>query len=219
MHEDHRKNMKNRFLTEGLDNFAPRNVLELLLFYAIPQKDTNAVAHELINRFGSLVGVFDASVDDLMQINGISEHTAVLIKLIPQLSRRYFLEKNTGRPTLRSMEDVGKYLVARYVGITTETVMMLLLDNKFGLMECVTVHEGSVNSSAITMRRLVETAIFKHASMVIIAHNHPGGITIPSPDDIHTTKQMKQAFDLVEIGMLAHVIVAGDEYRDIMPDA
>lgn len=218
MHEDHRKHTKNRFLTEGLENFEPHNVLELLLFYSIPQKDTNVLAHELINRFGSLSGVFDASFDDLLSVNGISEHTAVLIKLVPQLSRRYFLEKTTGKTMLKSIDDIGKYLVARYVDVTTETVLMILLDNKFGLMECVTVHEGSVNSSAITMRRLIETAMFKRASMVIIAHNHPSGVTIPSSDDLYTTREMKRAFDLVGIGMLAHIIVAGDEYRDILPD-
>ena len=216
MHKDHRKHTKDRFLSEGLDSFEPHNVLELLLFYSIPQKDTNETAHILINRFGSLSAVFDAPYDDLLTVPGISEHSATLIKLIPAISRRYAMEKNSKVTKLSSIEDIGKYLVARYLGVTEETVLLLLLDNKFGLIDCVKVHEGSVNSSAITMRKLIETALFKRASMVVLAHNHPSGVALPSSDDLFTTQQVKRAFDLVEIGMLAHIIVAGDTFTNIL---
>lgn len=216
MHKDHRKHTKDRFLSEGLDSFEPHNVLELLLFYSIPQKDTNETAHMLINRFGSLSAVFDAPYDDLLTVPGISEHSATLIKLIPAISRRYAMEKNSKVTKLSSIEDIGKYLVARYLGVTEETVLLLLLDNKFGLIDCVKVHEGSVNSSAITMRKLIETALFKRASMVVLAHNHPSGVALPSSDDLFTTQQVKCAFDLVEIGMLAHIIVAGDTFTNIL---
>ena len=216
MHKDHRKHKKDRFLSEGLDSFEPHNVLELLLFYSIPQKDTNETAHMLINRFGSLSAVFDAPYDDLLTVPGISEHSATLIKLIPAISRRYAMEKNSKVTKLSSIEDIGKYLVARYLGVTEETVLLLLLDNKFGLIDCVKVHEGSVNSSAITMRKLIETALFKRASMVVLAHNHPSGVALPSSDDLFTTQQVKRAFDLVEIGVLAHIIVAGDTFTNIL---
>lgn len=216
MHKDHRKHTKDRFLSEGLDSFEPHNVLELLLFYSIPQKDTNETAHMLINRFGSLSAVFDAPYDDLLTVPGISEHSATLIKLIPAISRRYAMEKNSKVTKLSSIEDIGKYLVARYLGVTEETVLLLLLDNKFGLIDCVKVHEGSVNSSAITMRKLIEIALFKRASMVVLAHNHPSGVALPSSDDLFTTQQVKRAFDLVEIGMLAHIIVAGDTFTNIL---
>lgn len=216
MHKDHRKHTKDRFLSEGLDSFEPHNVLELLLFYSIPQKDTNETAHMLINRFGSLSAVFDAPYDDLLTVPGISEHSATLIKLIPAISRRYAMEKNSKVTKLSSIEDIGKYLVARYLGVTEETVLLLLLDNKFGLIDCVKVHEGSVNSSAITMRKLIETALFKRASMVVLAHNHPSGVALPSSDDLFTTQQVNRAFDLVEIGMLAHIIVAGDTFTNIL---
>ena len=216
MHKDHRKHTKDRFLSEGLDSFEPHNVLELLLFYSIPQKDTNETAHMLINRFGSLSAVFDAPYDDLLTVPGISEHSATLIKLIPAISRRYAMEKNSKVTKLSSIEDIGKYLVARYLGVTEETVLLLLLDNKFGLIDCVKVHEGSVNSSAITMRKLIETALFKRASMVVLAHNHPSGVALPSSDDLFTTQQVKRALDLVEIGMLAHIIVACDTFTNIL---
>lgn len=208
--------MKQRFLTDGIDHFDAHNVLELLLFYSIPQRDTNEIAHALMERFGSLAAVFDAPFDELVSVPGIKEHSATLIKLIPALSRRYAVEKNRTSDALSSIDKIGRYLVDRYVGINIETVFLLLLDNKFGLIECVKVHEGSVNSSAITLRRLVETALFKHASMAVLAHNHPGGVALPSSDDLFTTREVKRAFDLMEIKLLAHIIVAGDSYLDIL---
>lgn len=216
MHENHRERVKRRFLTEGLDNFEPHNVLELLLFYSIPQKDTNELAHALIERFGTLAEVFDASFDDLIGVPGIKEHSAVLIKMVPALSRRYAIEKNRTTASLSSMEKIGEYLVNKYVGINVETVFLLLLDNKFNLIECVKIHEGSVNSSAITLRRLIETALFKRASMAVLAHNHPSGVALPSSDDLFTTREIKRAFDLMEIKLLAHIIVAGNSYLDIL---
>lgn len=215
MHENHRDRVKKRFLAEGLESFEPHNVLELLLFYSIPQRDTNELSHSLIQRFGSLSGVFDASVEDLMRVSGIKEHSAVLIKMIPALSRRYIREKNQTKEPLSDMDKIGKYLVNYYIGINIETVVLLLLDNKFNVIELVKIHEGSVNSSAITMRRLVETALFKRASMAVLAHNHPSGMPIPSSDDIFTTREVKRAFDLMEIRLLGHIIVAGDAYVDI----
>lgn len=216
MHENHRERMKQRFLREGLDHFDPHNVLELLLFYSIPQKDTNELAHTLLAHFGSLAAVFDATTDDLMRVPGIGEHTAVLIKMIPALSRRYVLEKNQSSDCLSDIDKIGNFLVRKYVGVNVETVLLLLLDNKFSLIECVKIHEGSVNSAAITLRRLVELALFKRASMVVLAHNHPSGIAIPSGDDIVTTREIKRAFDLMEIKLLAHMVVAGDKYLNIL---
>lgn len=216
MHKDHRKHTKDRFLAEGLDSFEPHEILELLLFYSIPQRDTNGIAHELINRFVSLSAVLDAPYEDLLDVPGISEHSATLIKLIPAISRRYALEKNSKVTRLATIEDIGRYLVARYLGVTEETVLLLLLDNKYRLIECVKVHEGSVNSSAITMRKLVETALFKRASFAVLAHNHPDGIAIPSSDDIFTTQQAKRAFDLIEIKLIGHIIVAGDTFTNII---
>ena len=214
MHKEHRSRMKDRFLAEGIDSFEPHEILELLLYYSIPQKDTNELAHTLIDRFGKLSAVFDAPYDDLLSVPGVSEHTATLIKLIPALSRRYALEKNS-KILLATVEDVGKFLCARFLGVTEETVLLVLLDNKFRLIECVKVHEGSVNSSAITMRKLVELALFKRASFAYLAHNHPGGIAIPSSDDIYTTKQAARAFDLIEIKLLGHIVVAGDTFTNI----
>ena len=218
MHENHRDRLKNRFLTENLDTFEPHNVLELLLFYSIPQKDTNETAHRLIERFGSLSDVLDAPFEELIQVPGIKEHSATLLKLIPALSRRYMLDKHHGDEPLSSTEKIGQYFVDKYFGINVETVYLLLLDNKFDVIDCVKIHEGSVSSAAITLRRLVELALYRRASMVVLAHNHPSGVPIPSSEDIYTTREIKKAFDLLEIKMLGHILVAGEKYINILKD-
>ena len=216
MHENHRDRLKNRFLTENLDTFEPHNVQEHLLFYSIPQKDTNETAHRLIERFGSLSDVLDAPFEELIQVPGIKEHSATLLKLIPALSRRYMLEKHHGDEPLSSTEKIGQYFVDKYFGINVETVYLLLLDNKFDVIDCVKIHEGSVSSAAITLRRLVELALYRRASMVVRAHNHPSGVPIPSSEDNYTTREIKKAFDLLEIKMLGHILVAGEKYIIIL---
>jgi DNA repair protein RadC len=217
MHEQHRHRSKKRFLSEGLENFEPHNVLELLLFYSIPQKDTNEIAHSLIERFGSLSAVFDAPYEELIEVKGIKEHSATLIKLIPALARRYSVETKTEEePFFATLPQIGEFFVSKFIGITKETVYLLLLDNKYQKIDCVKIHEGSVNSSAVTMRRLVETALSRKASMAVLAHNHPNGLAIPSPDDMFTTNEASRAFSLMGIEFLGHILVAGRKYVNIL---
>ena len=216
MHKDHRIRVKNRFLTEGFDHFEPHNILEMLLFYAIPQKDTNELAHTLINRFGSLEKVFDASFEELLTVPGIKEHSATLIKMIPALARIYYMEKNKPGEALSDIDAWGKYFVNRYIGIEVETVFLLLLDNKFNVIECVKVHEGSVNSSFVSIRKMVMSACLRNASMVVLAHNHPSGLAIPSSTDLMTTYEFAKSLQLMDIKLLAHIVVAGNQYTDIL---
>lgn len=216
MHKDHRSRVKNRFLTEGLDHFEPHNILELLLFYAIPQKDTNELAHTLINRFGSLENVFDASFQDLLTVPGIKEHSATLIKMIPALARIYSIEKNKAGDALCDVDAWGKYFVSRYVGVDVETVFLLLLDNKFNVIDCVKLHEGSVNSSAVNIRKMTEIIFLRKAPMAVLAHNHPSGLPIPSAADITLTMDLYRAFQMLDVKFLGHILVAGDQYVNIL---
>jgi DNA repair protein RadC len=217
MHEQHRKRMKERFLREGIENFEPHNVLELLLFYSIPQKDTNETAHRLIEKFGSLSAVFEAPFSELIKVDGVKEHSATLIKLIPELAKRYVSESSGFCGTfVPTADDAGKYFKAKYIGATKEIVYLLLLDNKYKVLDCVKIHEGSVNSSAITMRKLIEAAIEKKAAFAVLAHNHPGGLALPSSDDIFTTRETARAFELIGVNFIAHILVAGDKYVDIL---
>lgn len=216
-HKDHRSRVKARFSREGLEGFAPHQVLELLLFYAIPQKDTNELAHRLLDRFGSLAGVFSASEEQLCTVDGIGEHAATLLRLfLPAAS--YALTDEAGRQnkTFRDLKSVGEYFVRRFMGAEKECVYLMLLDNRYSLIDCVKVYEGSVNSVAVTPRKLVEHAYHARASMAVLAHNHPFGIAIPSKDDIDTTVTLKKAFDTMGISLLEHVLVAGERYAPLL---
>ena len=217
MHKQHRQRMKERFLREGIEHFEPHNVLELLLFYSIPQKDTNETAHRLIERFGSLSAVFEAPFSELIKVDGVKEHSATLIKLVPELARRYISDSCTLSGTiLPTIDDVGKYFTAKYIGATKETVYLLLMDNKYKVIECNKLHEGSVNSSAITMRKIIEAAIAAGASCAVLAHNHPSGLLIPSSDDLFTTSEVQRALSMIGVNFLGHILVAGNKYTDIL---
>lgn len=216
-HKDHRSRVKARFEREGLEGFAPHQILELLLFYAIPQKDTNDLAHALLDRFGSLSGVFTASREELCRVDGIGEHAATLLRLfLPTAARALSDETHRQKKVFRDLKTVGDYFVRRYMGVPYETVYLMLLDNRYSLLDCIKVHEGSVNSVSITPRRLVELAYQAHASMVILAHNHPYGIAVPSDDDIGTTMTLKAAFETMGIPLLEHILVAGERYAPIL---
>lgn len=215
-HVNHRNRLKRRFLCEGLDNFQEHNALELALFFAIPQKDTNELAHALIDEFGSIAGVLDAPYESLINIDGIGEHAATFLKLIPELSRRYLLEKIPSGVNASDREQLSRYLIAKYGGETDEIVYLLVFDNGSNLIDCVKIHRGNINSSAFNIRKAVEAAISKKASAVIISHNHPGGRAVPSDDDMNTTELVQNAFSYLNIPLLGHIIVTENECVDIL---
>jgi len=218
MHEMHRQRVKKRFLNEGLDGFEPHNILELLLFYSTVQKDTNEIAHNLMNKFGTLSAVFDAPFEELIKIDGIKEHSATLIKLIPEISRKYMIDRETLSTILSDNDKIGKFLVNNYIGATNEIVKLVLLDNKRNLIDCVTLHEGSVNSASVSVRKIAEITFARGASMIALAHNHPRGTAIPSMDDINTTRSIERVLGYLDIKFLEHFVIAGDKYTPIMRD-
>lgn len=212
IHKGHRERLKQRFLEEGLDNFTDVQVLELLLFYAIPQKDTNPIAHGLLNHFGSLSQVLDADVAELKKVPGISDHSATLLALVTQLARFYQVDCAQRVEVLTSLDACGAYLVPRFFGRSNETVFLLCLDAKCKVICCKEVGEGSVNSASISVRRIVETALNCNATTVILAHNHPSGVAVPSSEDVQTTCRIAAALSAVEVHLADHIVVAEGDY-------
>ncbi len=213
MNDSPRDLMKNRFQSDGLTDFTQQEQLELLLYYSSsPKKDVPALAKKLLERFGSVTEVFDAPVEELISIKGMTMHIAVFMKMIPEISRKYMLTKTPDTDDFSDMNNIGRYLVNYYIGMNAETVVLVLLDAKNRMSDVVKIHEGSVNSTAVTIRKLVETALFKHAPKVVLAHNHPFGTTDPSRADVDLTFTVQQIFQLVGIEFLGHIVVAGDEF-------
>jgi len=211
----HRKRLRNKYIKNGIDSLTDHEILELMLFYSIPRKNTNHIAHRLIKKFGSLAAVFDATPDALLSVDGVGEATVAFIKLIPDLWGEHAYGKRRTRERLDSFDKIGAYLVDRFKGASREQSMLLFLDNQRGVIDCRTVSKGSVNNTHINIRNAVELAFSCNASSVVIAHNHPLGILEPSNADVMTTRELSRAFDAVSINFLEHFIVNEEGYLGV----
>ncbi len=204
--------MKQRFLKYGLENFDDINVLELLLFYACPRRDTNPVAHALLERFGTLDAVLDAGAAELQKVPGVGENSALLLSLIPAVSRRYMISKTPGREPIRSASDAGRYFLPRFMYEREEVVLALFLDARDCPIACLELSRGVVNAAEISSRRLASAALERNASAVILAHNHLSGVALPSAEDEQSTMVLRRALALLNVELRDHIIVAGCGY-------
>jgi len=203
--------MRQRFLSAGLDAFADHEVLELLMYYVIQRGNTNPAAHALIERYGSLSAVLEAPMEDLTKVKGVGERTAVLLHLVSQVGRRARLA-DAWELAVSSTGQVGNYLLELFAGLNRERLYQLCLDRKGKLLACKLLSEGSASSASLNIRLLVENAILTSASEVILAHNHPSGVALPSRDDFSTTEQARAALETVGVELRDHIIVADGDY-------
>lgn len=215
IHDGHRERVKNRFRKEGLDSFEEIHVLELALFYCVARKDTNPLAHALLDHLGSLTQVLEAPVEELVKVPGIGENTATFITLLREISRYYRTSRAKVSRPLTSINDCGEYLLPYFLGRRDETVFLLCLDAKCNVLCCRKVGEGSVNSASVPIRRIVEMALAVNATSVVLAHNHPSGVAQPSGEDIATTGRLFIALDAVGIELTDHIVVAGDHFTSV----
>ena len=216
IHAGHRERLRERYDRSGMDDYADHEVLELLLTYAIPRGDVNRQAHALVERFGSVAGVLDALPEEICEVEGLGPNAARFLTMMPSVFRRYALGKVTTTRTMDTLAAIGEYLMALYTGITFERVYLLLFDNSMGLIDCVHLTDGSVNCSNVTVRRIAELALFKHASGVVLAHNHPRGLAIPSGDDYRITQDVESALETLGVPLLEHIIVTENRYAPIV---
>ena len=204
LHASHRARLKARFCRQGMEGFEDHNVLELLLFYAVPRCDTNPIAHRLMERYGSLSAVFDAPVEDLVRVEGVGQHAAVLIKMIPALAARYCEDRFSVNKKLPSYEEVGAYLVSHFLGRQTESVFGLFYSSDLKFLD--------------SAREIAQHAILKNASYVVLAHNHPQGIPIASATDLDVTRELRAFLSQMEVRLLDHFIVAEGRFSSLMRD-
>ncbi len=210
VHKGHRKRLRDLYLKDGIDNFNDHQALELLLFYAIPQKDTNPLAHKLLDEFGSISAIFDAPVSYLERA-GLTENTIALLKLIPDFSRLYNIDKTDYKSKRVEVSKLCEYFRPKFIGRTNEVMYLLLMDKKYKELYCGMISKGSSNTTDVPITKILESAVMYKADYVAIAHNHPDGIALPSKADIKTTKMVYDALRLMNKYLVDHVIVSDDD--------
>lgn len=210
-HNGHRDRLRKKFLDNSFDSLEIHEVLELMLYYAIPRKDTNPIAHRLIDSFGSISAVFDAPIDKLKE-QGISENCAIYLKLMPQICRIYMEDKHNNADKIIDIDNIGEKLKHKFVGRDYEAVVLLLLDSKHKEVFCGVISKGSVSACEVYVRKIIELAVQYNAKFAVLSHNHPSGLALPSNADIATTKKVYQALRLIDVVLIDHIIVADDDY-------
>ena len=211
IHDGHRQRKKQQFLQHGLDGFADHEVLELALFYAIPRRDTNETAHRLLQKFGSLQEVFFAPVEELQKVEGVGENAAVLLHLLPELYRRSCLSTKE-EVIVNSVESAGRFFSRLLSGERREVLYQVCLDAKGKVLSHKRLASGTVSMAPVSIREVVENALHTDASVVMLGHNHPSGIALPSEEDREITVRIQQALAALGIRLADHIIVADNDF-------
>lgn len=216
-HEGHRQRVKNRFLKYGLESFEDHQVLEALLFYAVPKKDTNELAHLLLNTFGSFDKVFEADYDDLIKVKGIGENAASLIKFFQMLSKRYIHSTfvQDGEIRLNESKILKSYCKNLFKGEKKEIVYAIALDCDLYLMDQMMINTGEPNKVDIPFRKLTEFAIKCNCTRMVLTHNHPNGSMIASRTDLDATDEVAEQLGSVDVELVDHIVVGKDGVTSI----
>lgn len=211
-HEEHRRRVRKEFLANGFsDATPPHKILEMLLFYSIPRKDTNKIAHALLNRFGSISGVVNATPTKLMSVDGIGENSIALIKLLIPVFRHYKSSSVEKSNAPASMNSICDYIMAKYIGFTKEIFAVTSFNAKGEIVGFDTLNSGDVAYVGLSTRNFVEKVLERKATSVVISHNHPTGTALPSPSDVQTTKRIAALLATLGITLLDHIIVSNED--------
>lgn len=211
LHNKHRQRLRERFMNVGVDGLQEHEIIELLLFYAIPRKNTNEIAHELINEYGNLANIFDADEESLMKINGAGESVATLFKLMRECVNKYINDKNNIANVHLTPLNIDTYIKNLFYGHTKEVAYAVLLDGDCIVRKVKKLSSGTVNATPLYPREVVKLAVNEKYPYVLIAHNHPNGSAVPSQNDLNITKTIELALNFIDVRLVDHVIVAGEK--------
>lgn len=206
-HAGHRERMRERFAETGLAGFADHEILEFLLFYVNAQKNTNDLGHALIDRFGSLKGVLNAEYGELLQVRGIGERSAMLIKLLPEIFRKYSTSDAINTP-MKKCEDRCGYFLRALDSRTEEIVLLACLNDQWKLQSVFEIARGIPDRVEINPQRLLRVALASGCTNFILAHNHPMGLPVASFEDINVTETLCKLMKKVQLYLVDHIIVA-----------
>lgn len=206
VHINHRSRLKNKFIDNGFSTFLEHEMLELLLFFSIPQADTNPTAHRLIEKFGSLKGVFDAPIDTLMTIDGIGTNSAILIKLLPSLMHEYLKQENREQLFIENQLQAKSYVEKLFSGVSLESFYVICLNAKSEIVDTKEMNSGTASKVDVQIRQITDYILKQNCDRIIITHNHPTGEKEPSNDDIRMTQKLFNSCVLNDIDILDHII-------------
>lgn len=215
-HSGHRARLRKRYLNSNAKGFSEHELLELLLFYSIPRANTNEIAHSLIERFGSVRGVMDASVDELKLVGGIGEKSAILINLTMMLAKEYTKTNFKVKQRIESLSDLVDYANVHTLGAVNELVCAVFLDDNLNIIASNVIAMGTVNEVRPLLRTVIELCVLKRATAVAIFHNHPNGGVEPSTEDIDFTILLERELKIIGVSLIEHVIVDGNDYIAIL---
>jgi len=208
----HRKRLKQKFMTAGMDAFHDHEVLELLLTYAIPQQDVKDLAKDLLAKFGSLKGIVDAEIGDLEKVKGIGEHTAILFKLVKEIAALYLKQKAKEKRQVSCTTELLDFCRTVMGAKKDEEFCVIYLDAQNQIIEFETIQKGIVNQAVVYPRQVLESALKKKASAIILAHNHPSGHVRPSDADIRLTKTIQETAKVLDILVHDHIIIGENRF-------
>lgn len=213
LHKNHRERLRKKFFDSDGDILEPHEILEVLLYSVYAQRDTNQIARMLIKKFGTLYNVFEADKEELLSIPGVGEQAAAMLKLQAALLRRYNIDRVNAPENMKlTPKNAGKYIVNFFHGYRNEILMMFSLDAECKIISSAPVSKGTIDKVQVYVRDIVKYAMETKAVYIILAHNHPNGTLMASPDDIMLTLELEKAFSFINIRLIDHIIVAGDEY-------
>ena len=215
VHDGHRQRMRERFLADGMEHMQPHEILELLLFYPINRRDTNELAHRLLKNFGSLAQVLEAPYEDLLAVPGVGAETATFLKMMVPTMKAYLNSGKKDALVMNTYEKCGNYLLDQYLGVTVEQMSILCMNRLYELKSFIWLGTGSSSSVECSAKAVVTAVTRQPCDMVILAHNHPSNLLLPSELDITVTKQVKYLLDTIGVHLVDHIIIGRNDYVSI----
>ncbi len=219
LHKKHRDRMKEKFLREGFDAFTDYEILELVLYYAIPQGDVNPIAHMLLDKFLTPSAVFNATVEELCEVKGIKSHSAILIKMIPSLAQYYASLSAREKKFIQTSQDAGQFVCSMIGCEKREVFAVMCLDSQRKVLAFEILDEGTVSQANVHPRKVVACALKHNASAVILAHNHPSSGAYASENDRMLTAQLCNILEGMDIEVIDHIISVSTEKFVSMADS
>lgn len=211
-HLGHRDRLKSRFERAGVAGLQDYEVLELVLFYALPRRDVKPLAKELLQRFGSLKGVFDADREALLATPGIGPHAASLFRIVREVGSLYLRQRAEEHEQISSTKELIDYCLSSMGGLKDEHFAVIYLNARNRIIAVETIQEGIVNQAVVYPRKVLEKALLHKASAIILVHNHPSGHVRPSDADIRLTRVLQDAARVMDIALHDHLIVGENRF-------